>query len=131
MKEQTFTELEGREGMIVPGVQISGIIWTAFWEGSIILQPKRPQDSTYRRNESSSKRRACYNGHHSTPEATRTAYFRISFFDQLSPQEIADLFQLSSANVYQIISRSRKKVIQEKFASPLTLILRREGTWEL
>lgn len=40
--------------------------------------------------------------------------FESHFFDQLSPQEIADLFQLSSANVYQIISRSRKKVIQEK-----------------
>ncbi|XEC95898.1 RNA polymerase sigma factor [Paenibacillus tarimensis] len=36
------------------------------------------------------------------------------FFDQLSPQDIAKLFQLSSANVYQILSRSRKKVIQEK-----------------
>lgn len=40
--------------------------------------------------------------------------FESHFFDQLSPQEIAKLFQLSSANVYQIISRSRKKVIQEK-----------------
>lgn len=40
--------------------------------------------------------------------------FESHFFDQLSPQEIANLFQLSSANVYQIISRSRKKVIQEK-----------------
>lgn len=40
--------------------------------------------------------------------------FESHFFDQLSPQEIADLFQLSSANVYQIISRSRKKVVQEK-----------------
>ncbi|MGG3279408.1 RNA polymerase sigma factor [Paenibacillus solani] len=40
--------------------------------------------------------------------------FESHFFDQLSPQEIAELFQLSSANVYQIISRSRKKVVQEK-----------------
>jgi RNA polymerase sigma factor (sigma-70 family) len=40
--------------------------------------------------------------------------FESHFFDQLSPQEIARLFQLSSSNVYQIISRSRKKVIQER-----------------
>ncbi|WP_256865374.1 RNA polymerase sigma factor [Paenibacillus sp. 32352] len=40
--------------------------------------------------------------------------FESHFFDHLSPQEIAKLFQLSSANVYQIISRGRKKVIQEK-----------------
>lgn len=36
------------------------------------------------------------------------------FFEHLSPQEIARLFQLSTGNVYQILSRSRKKLIQEK-----------------
>ena len=36
------------------------------------------------------------------------------FFDHLSPQEIARLFQLSTGNVYQILSRSRKKLVQEK-----------------
>lgn len=36
------------------------------------------------------------------------------FFDQLSPQEISSLFHLSSANVYQILSRSRKKLIRIK-----------------
>ncbi len=40
--------------------------------------------------------------------------FESHFFDQLSPQEIARLFNLSHANVYQILSRSRKKVIQER-----------------
>ncbi|MBW7456282.1 sigma-70 family RNA polymerase sigma factor, partial [Paenibacillus sepulcri] len=40
--------------------------------------------------------------------------FESHFFDQLSPREIAKLFELSTANVYQIISRSRRKVIQEK-----------------
>ena len=40
--------------------------------------------------------------------------FESHFFDQLSPQEIARLFHLSHANVYQILSRSRKKVIQER-----------------
>lgn len=36
------------------------------------------------------------------------------FFDHLSPAEIAQLFQISQGNVYQILSRSRKKLIQEK-----------------
>jgi predicted DNA-binding protein YlxM (UPF0122 family) len=36
------------------------------------------------------------------------------FFDHLSPLEIARLFQISQANVYQILSRSRKKLVQEK-----------------
>lgn len=40
--------------------------------------------------------------------------FESHFFDQLSPQEIAKLFQLSTANVYQVLSRTRKKVVQEK-----------------
>ncbi|WP_018758012.1 RNA polymerase sigma factor [Paenibacillus terrigena] len=40
--------------------------------------------------------------------------FESHFFDQLSPQEIARLFHLTDANVYQILSRSRKKVIQER-----------------
>lgn len=38
--------------------------------------------------------------------------FEAHFFKQLSPEEIAGLFQLSKANVYQLISRSRKKVVQ-------------------
>lgn len=40
--------------------------------------------------------------------------FESHFFDHLSPQEISRLFSLSSANVYQIISRSRKKVAQNR-----------------
>lgn len=40
--------------------------------------------------------------------------FESHFFDHLSPQEIAKLFSLSTANVYQILSRSRKKVAQER-----------------
>lgn len=40
--------------------------------------------------------------------------FESFFFDQLPPEQIAELFQTSSANVYQVISRSRKKLIQEK-----------------
>ncbi|CAG7614962.1 RNA polymerase sigma factor [Paenibacillus allorhizosphaerae] len=40
--------------------------------------------------------------------------FEWHFFDYLSPQEIAKLFSLSAANVYQILSRSRKKVAQQR-----------------
>lgn len=40
--------------------------------------------------------------------------FESHFFDHLSPQEIAKLFSLSATNVYQILSRSRKKVAQER-----------------
>jgi len=36
------------------------------------------------------------------------------FFDHLSPLEIGRLFEISQANVYQVLSRSRKKLIQEK-----------------
>jgi RNA polymerase sigma factor (sigma-70 family) len=40
--------------------------------------------------------------------------FESHFFDHLSPREIAKLFSLSAANVYQILSRSRKKVVQQR-----------------
>lgn len=36
------------------------------------------------------------------------------FFEQLPPQEIARLFNLTSANVYQILSRSKKRLLREK-----------------
>ncbi|WP_199618231.1 RNA polymerase sigma factor [Paenibacillus alkalitolerans] len=40
--------------------------------------------------------------------------FEAHFFGQLAPDEIASLFNLSTANVYKIISRSRQKVSNEK-----------------
>lgn len=40
--------------------------------------------------------------------------FESHFFDHLSPREIAKLFSLTPANVYQILSRSRRKVAQER-----------------
>ncbi len=39
--------------------------------------------------------------------------FESFLFEQLSPAEIGRLFQLSTVNVYQILSRSRKKLAQE------------------
>ncbi|TMV48729.1 RNA polymerase sigma factor [Paenibacillus mesophilus] len=39
--------------------------------------------------------------------------FESFLFEQLSPAEIGRMFRLSTANVYQILSRSRKKLAQE------------------
>ncbi|WP_238402986.1 RNA polymerase sigma factor [Paenibacillus mesophilus] len=39
--------------------------------------------------------------------------FESHFFHHLAPEEIAKLFSVTPANVYQILSRSRKKLIQE------------------
>lgn len=50
--------------------------------------------------------------------------FEAFFFGQLSPEEIARLFDLNSANVYKIISRSRQKVVQEHYEFNLRDILR-------
>lgn len=36
------------------------------------------------------------------------------FFDHLAPHEIAHLFEMTQANVYQVLSRSRKKLMQER-----------------
>ncbi|MGG1250749.1 RNA polymerase sigma factor [Brevibacillus agri] len=36
------------------------------------------------------------------------------FFDHLAPHEIARMFEMTQANVYQVLSRSRKKLVQEK-----------------
>ncbi|MGG0170164.1 RNA polymerase sigma factor [Paenibacillus dokdonensis] len=55
--------------------------------------------------------------------------FESHFFDQLSPQEIAREFSLSSANVYQILSRSRKKVIQERIRVTVDSYLRTRRDW--
>lgn len=42
------------------------------------------------------------------------AVFEAHFYEHLSPQEAAKQFSLSSANIYQILSRSRKKMIEQK-----------------
>ncbi len=55
--------------------------------------------------------------------------FEAHFFDHWSPQEIARLFSLSSANVYQILSRSRKKLVQEKIRVSVDHILRNRRDW--
>ncbi|VTR63715.1 RNA polymerase sigma factor RpoE [Actinobacillus pleuropneumoniae] len=115
IKEQTFTELEGKGRA----------------NGSGSLEQWNDLDSILGRlNHSASEAASGYNvpeerivqqetlraltGIIQCLKPRERLIFESHFFDQLSPQEIADLFQLSSANVYQIISRSRKKVIQEK-----------------
>lgn len=40
--------------------------------------------------------------------------FEAHFFRELSPQEIAQLFEISTANVYNLISRSRAKMQKER-----------------
>jgi DNA-directed RNA polymerase specialized sigma24 family protein len=40
--------------------------------------------------------------------------FEAYFFQQLPPQEIASLFQTTTSNVYNILSRSRAKVQKER-----------------
>ncbi|UVI33056.1 RNA polymerase sigma factor [Paenibacillus spongiae] len=42
--------------------------------------------------------------------------FENYFFEQCSPQEIAEMFQISVGNVYKIISRSRQKVQEERLS---------------
>lgn len=55
--------------------------------------------------------------------------FESHFFDQLSPQEIAREFSLTSANVYQILSRSRKKVIQERILVTVDAYMKTRKDW--
>lgn len=55
--------------------------------------------------------------------------FETYFFQECSPQEIAELFQISVGNVYKIISRSRQKIQEERlsFLIRAHIQLRREG----
>lgn len=55
--------------------------------------------------------------------------FESHFFDHLSPQEIAKLFRLSAANVYQIISRSRKKVAQARIRAVVDHYITERKDW--
>nr|WP_274654957.1 RNA polymerase sigma factor [Paenibacillus humicola] len=55
--------------------------------------------------------------------------FESHFFDHLSPQEIAKLFSLSQANVYQILSRSRKKVAQARIRAVVDQYLTERKDW--
>lgn len=55
--------------------------------------------------------------------------FESHFFRQLSPQEIAREFSLSSANVYQVISRTRKKVIQERIRITVDSYIQTRKDW--
>lgn len=53
--------------------------------------------------------------------------FEAHFFDECSPQEIAQLFGLTTGNVYKLISRSRHKMMQERMAATIRdYIMRRK-----
>ncbi|PWW04795.1 RNA polymerase sigma factor (sigma-70 family) [Paenibacillus cellulosilyticus] len=49
-----------------------------------------------------------------TPKEKRI--FESYFFQECSPQEIAELFEISVGNVYKVISRSRRKVQEERLS---------------
>jgi predicted DNA-binding protein YlxM (UPF0122 family) len=49
--------------------------------------------------------------------------FKTYFFDQLTPREIAELFQTTTGNVYMILSRSKKKITEERIRSTLNLYI--------
>ncbi|MEF3305207.1 RNA polymerase sigma factor [Paenibacillus sp. GYB003] len=54
--------------------------------------------------------------------------FEAHFFEECSPGEIAQLFGLTTGNVYKLISRSRRKIAQERVAAAIRdHILRRKG----
>lgn len=56
------------------------------------------------------------------------AIFESYFFSQLSPAEIAVLFQTSTSNVYNHLSTSRRKVQQERIKVQVTMYLKTRRT---
>ncbi|MBP1989628.1 RNA polymerase sigma factor [Paenibacillus eucommiae] len=47
------------------------------------------------------------------------AFFESYFFEQLSPKEIADLYRTTTGNVYMVLSRSKKKLMEERIRRDL------------
>lgn len=54
--------------------------------------------------------------------------FESYFFQECSPQEIAELFEISVGNVYKVISRSRRKVQEERLSFMIRARIRER--WE-
>lgn len=50
--------------------------------------------------------------------------FESHFFRDLSPQEMANLFHMSTAGVYQLLSRSRRKLVQERIRAVISQYMR-------
>ncbi|HET7657486.1 MAG TPA: RNA polymerase sigma factor [Bacillales bacterium] len=57
--------------------------------------------------------------------------FEAFFFQQLSPAEIAQLFQTKTGNVYNILSRSKKKVQRERIRVHINGFVRRRKEQQL
>lgn len=55
--------------------------------------------------------------------------FEAHFFKQLPPPEIARLFETTPANVYQVISRSRQKLVQENVRFQIGQYLQERKDW--
>lgn len=61
------------------------------------------------------------------------AFFESYFFEQLSPKEIADLYGTTTGNVYMVLSRSRKKLTEERIRRDIDRYISRRrlgGTME-
>lgn len=55
------------------------------------------------------------------------AIFEARFFGELSPTEIADLFDTSTANVYNSLSRSKSKLQKERVRVSISLYVKRRS----
>lgn len=53
--------------------------------------------------------------------------FEARFFGELPPQEIAALFQMTTANVYNLLSRSRAKLHKERTRISIQMYVQRRG----
>lgn len=53
--------------------------------------------------------------------------FEARFFGELSPSEIAELFDMTTANVYNLLSRSRVKLQKERIRHSISLFVERRA----
>lgn len=61
------------------------------------------------------------------------AFFESYFFEQLSPKEIADLYRTTTGNVYMVLSRSKRKLAEERIRRDIDRYISRRrlgGTME-
>jgi RNA polymerase sigma factor (sigma-70 family) len=64
----------------------------------------------------------------SLPERNRQI-FEAHFFRQFSPEEIAQQFQITTSNVYNIISRSKIKLQEERFKRETVKFIQQRKAW--
>ncbi|WP_405449053.1 RNA polymerase sigma factor [Paenibacillus sp. HJGM_3] len=111
-REQTFTTVEENSSVSWDQVDMRNIDSILFHLSKSVLERGREQDPSVvvvRREmiESIRSLLQCLS-------QKERAVFEAHFFRQLSIHEIADLFHTSSSNIYNFLSRSRKKVQKER-----------------